>query len=131
MDNLINNINYYIRSFSKDNNIQINKKDINLFEIFKKVVINNFWNIKYYFNHMLNINSSHKIKIKKVEQIFVIKMYIIFYYNFYNNDNNFIFSSLFKHQKILIFLLEKTIQILFKQNIIDDNNVLILLNFLI
>ena len=131
MDNLINNINYYIRSFSKDNNIQINKKDINLFEIFKKVVINNFCNIKYYFNHMLNINSSHKIKIKKVEQIFVIKMYIIFYYNFYNNDNNFIFSSLFKHKKILIFFLEKTIQILFKQNIIDDNNVLILLNFLI
>ena len=131
MDNLIN-INYYISRFPRDNNIKINEKDIYLFDIFKKVVINNFWNIKFYINYILNINSNHKIKIRKIEQIFIIKMYIIFYYNiFNNNNNNFIFSPLFNHKKILKIFLNKTIQMLYKQNIIDDNNVLILLNFLI
>ena len=87
MDNLIN-INYYISRFPRDNNIKINEKDIYLFDIFKKVVINNFWNIKFYINYILNINSNHKIKIRKIEQIFIIKMYIIFYYNIFNNNNN-------------------------------------------
>ena len=126
MDNLIN-INYYISRFPRDNNIKINEKDIYLFDIFKNVVINNFWNMKFYINYILNINSNNKIKIRKVEQTFIIKMYILFYYNIVNNNN----FTLFKHKKILKIFLNKTIQMLYKQNIIDDSNVLIILNFLI